>query len=150
MKRRMLYSVIHRRLWALGLGGALLAGTLCGQTAEPYRGIFTCRDAQMTLHIDAYAETVPIPGMAILGPSYGYLSGRGVSGLWLITSCHFDDDGVRLRLSNDQGADNQTLHVKSVGDSMLEYKVIGTNVLRKVVRGKWVKTDSNLLFQRTP
>ena len=116
-------------------------------TSNPYKGTFVCKKAQITFHLNAYDENIDVPGLSFLGKTNGYLSGTGVYGIWMITSCQKQGDALRIRLSNDTGSDSQTIIFKQVNDSIFSYKAVGGNVIKKVQHRKLVKIEDALEFQ---
>lgn len=116
-------------------------------TSNPYKGTFVCKKAQITIHLNAYDENIDVPGLSFLGKTNGYLSGTGVYGIWMITSCQKQGDALRIRLSNDTGSDSQTIIFKQVNDSIFSYKAVGGNVIKKVQHRKLVKIEDTLEFQ---
>jgi len=120
-----------------------------GQDLLPFKGTYVCDEAKVLLNLDAYAESIEVPNMRFLGKLNGYLSGRGVYGVWLVTSCTVKDNVAEIRLSNDTGADAQTIHFIAESDSLYTYKAIGGNDIRKAVGRKLVRIPSELHFRRT-
>lgn len=123
------------------------------QELRPLEGVFENKEAKLTLHLNAYEETVEVPGMSYLGPLHGYLDGHGVYGTWFVTSCKILEDETpvtaELRLSNDLGADSQTLRFTAATDSTYIYKAIGGNAIRKAVGRKLVKIEGEYTFRRS-
>lgn len=117
-------------------------------SARPFRGTFVCKEANLTLNLDAYEESVSVPNMDFLGKLNGYMSGRGVYGVWLITSCSVDKGKVTIRLSNDTGSDAQAVIFTMLNDSTFRYSAVGNNVVKKAVGRKLVKIDSQMIFKR--
>lgn len=134
------------------LSSCLLPVRVEAQALRPLEGVFENKEAKLTLHLNAYEETVEVPGMSYLGSLHGYLEGRGVYGTWFVTSCKILEDEVpvtaELRLSNDLGADSQTLRFTAATDSTYIYKAIGGNAIRKAVGRKLVKIDGQYTFRR--
>lgn len=118
--------------------------------ALPFRGTFFCTSEGITLCLDAYRESLTIPGMSFLGKMNGYMMGRGVYGTWMVTSCKVEGRTATLRLSNDMGSDAQTVTFKAINDSTFHYEAIGNNVVRKAVGRKLVKIVPQMNFTRTP
>lgn len=127
------------------------------QALRPLEGVFENKEARLTLHLNAYEETVEVPGMSYLGSLHGYLDGHGVYGTWFVTSCKIlETDGgeksntAELRFTNDLGADAQTIRFTVNADSTYTYKAIGGNAIRKAVGRKLVKIDDQYTFSRKP
>lgn len=118
------------------------------QDKKVFKGSFICKGARLNLTLDAYEESIDIPGLSFLGKTHGYLSGLGVYGVWMITSCKIDGKELRIRLSNDTGSDSQTIVFKQINDSTFSYKAIGGNNIKKAQGRKLVKIDESFQFNR--
>ena len=116
--------------------------------STPYKGIFECKNARISLKLDAYQESVEVPGLSFLGKTHGYLNGMGIYGVWMITHCKKQGDAVQLRFSNDTGSDAQTILFKQINDSTFLYKATGGNVIKKVQNRKLVKIEDTLEFKK--
>lgn len=82
------------------------------KAAEPWKLRLDNSDEGVYLHIDLYEESIPVPGMEMFGPMNGYLNGKGVYGVWSVTSFDIKDDKVAtLRLSNDLGSETQSIRL---------------------------------------
>ena len=127
---------------------ALLTLPASAQEVTPLKGSFFCKETNVSLHIDSEEESIAVPGYSFLGNTHGYLSGRGVYGMWIITKVENAKGGLRIRMSNDTGADAQTVDLRTEGDSILTYKAIGTNNVKKAVGRKLVKITDTMTFRR--
>ena len=113
---------------------------LVAQAAEPWRLRLENKVEQATLKIDLYEESVDVPGMEILGPMNGYLGGKGIYGVWMVTSFDIKDDRTAtLRLSNDQGSETQSIRLSQQNDSTYLMELQGGVVVKRVVNRKLVK-----------
>lgn len=116
---------------------------------QPFKGAFYCKDANISIVLDLYEESLEAPDLSFLGKLHGYMSGRGVYGTWLVTDCKIEDKTATIRFSNDVGSDSQTIIFKQKSDSLFDYKAVGGNVIKKAVGRKLVKIEDELLFKRT-
>lgn len=121
------------------------------QAAEPWRLRLENDAEQTTLRIDLYEESVDVPGMDILGPMNGYLGGKGVYGVWMLTSFDIKDDRTAtLRLSNDQGSDTQRIQLTQQNDSTYLMELQGGVVVKRAVNRKLVKIPAKMLLYVRP
>lgn len=132
---------------------ALFAATLksAGQdeaSSQPFKGSYFCEDTKISLELDLYEESIEAPNMSFLGKLHGYMSGRGVYGVWMVTDCEIDGTTATIRLSNDVGSDSQTIIFKQLSDSIFSYKATGGNSVRKAIGRKLVKVEENMTFKR--
>ncbi len=121
---------------------------MTAQTAKPFVGRFFCREAGITLVLNAYEENVEVPGMSFLGTTYGHLSGRGIYGLWLVWKAETNDQSATLHFTSDTGSDHQKVKVTIPDATHLEMQPLGSVTFKKAVGRKWVKLDSKLTFEK--
>lgn len=120
---------------------------LTAQAAEPWRLRLENNVEQATLKIDLYEESVDVPGMELLGPMNGYLGGKGVYGVWMVTSFDIKDDRTAtLRLSNDQGSETQSIRLTQQTDSTYLMELQGGVVVKRAVNRKLVKIPSKIVL----
>ncbi len=120
---------------------------LAAQAAEPWRLRLENNVEQATLKIDLYEESVDVPGMELLGPMNGYLGGKGVYGVWMVTSFDIKDDRTAtLRLSNDQGSETQSIRLTQQTDSTYLMELQGGVVVKRAVNRKLVKIPSKIVL----
>ena len=120
---------------------------LTAQAAEPWRLRLENNVEQATLKIDLYEESVDVPGMELLGPMNGYLGGKGVYGVWMVTSFDIKDDRTAtLRLSNDQGSETQSIRLIQQTDSTYLMELQGGVVVKRAVNRKLVKIPSKIVL----
>ena len=131
-------------LFALALAG----GRLSAQTAgRPFKGRFYNEENRIYLTLDLYEATLDAPGLSFLGKMNGFMNGN-IYGIWLLTSHQVNGKTATLRFSNDQGSDAQTVRLTAQSDSVLTYKAVGGNSIRKVEKRKLVKIPSEMIFRR--
>lgn len=123
-------------------------GQLAAQTADrPFKGRFYNEENRIYLTLDLYEATLDAPGLSFLGKMNGFMNGN-IYGIWLLTSCQVEGKTAMLRLSDDQGSDAQTVRLTAQSDSILIYKAVGGNNIRKVEKRKLVKIPSEMTFRR--
>ena len=103
------------------------------QGAEPWRLRLENDAEQTTLKIDLYEESVDVPGMEILGPMNGYLGGKGVYGVWMVTSFAIKDG-----------------RTKQQTDSTYLMELQGAVVVKRAVNRKLVKVPAKILLNVRP
>lgn len=129
---------------ALMLGG----GQLSAQTADrPFKGRFYNEENRIYLTLDLYEATLDAPGLSFLGKVNGFMNGN-IYGIWLLTSHKIEGKTATLRFSNDQGSDAQTVRLTAQSDSVLIYKALDGNSIRRVEKRKLVKIPSEMTFRR--
>jgi len=70
-----------------------------------------------------------------------------IYGIWIITSCRIHSDGTAtLHLSNDQGADSQTVRLTPQPDNHMNYEAVNGNEIKRVQGRKLVKIPQKLNF----
>ena len=105
----------------------------------------------INLCLDLYDESINVPGMEMFGPMNGYMSGKGIYGLWMVTSFKIESDReATLRLSNDQGSETQRIRLTCLSDSTYQADLQGGVVMKKVEGKKLVKLPSRLTFRTIP
>ncbi len=114
----------------------------------PFKGRFFCEETKITLNLDLYEESLEAPGLGFLGKVHGYMTGRGVYGTWLVNSFEIKDKEATLRMSDDMGADSQTIVFTQVSDSIFLYAAKGGNNIRKAQGRKLVKVADTMKFRR--
>ncbi|MGN1353839.1 MAG: hypothetical protein ACI4V2_02900 [Alloprevotella sp.] len=125
-----------------------IATAMMAQTAKPFVGRFFCREAGITLVLNAYEETVEVPGMSFVGTTFGYLSGRGIYGLWLVWQTETDDNAATLHFTSDTGGEHQKAKITMIDATHLELQTVGSVAFKKAVGRKWVKLDGKLTFEK--
>lgn len=126
----------------------LAGGQLSAQTADrPFKGRFYNEENRIYLTIDLYEATLDAPGLSFLGKMNGFMNGN-IYGIWLLTSHKIEGKTATLRFSNDQGSDAQTVRLTAQSDSVLIYKALDGNSIRRVEKRKLVKIPSEMTFRR--
>lgn len=117
--------------------------------AEPWKWRMENKEEGAVLRIDLYEETVNVPGMDIFGPMNGYLGGKGIYGVWMVTSFKVkNDQTAELRLSNDQGSETQAVKLTWQTDSTCLMELQGGVVVKRVVNNKLVKIPQRIMLNR--
>lgn len=126
----------------------LAGGQLSAQTADrPFKGRFYNEENRIYLTLDLYEATLDAPGLSFLGKVNGFMNGN-IYGIWLLTSHKIEGKTATLRFSNDQGSDAQTVRLTAQSDSVLIYKALDGNSIRRVEKRKLVKIPSEMIFRR--
>ena len=126
----------------------LAGGQLSAQTADrPFKGRFYNEENRIYLTLDLYEATLDAPGLSFLGKMNGFMNGN-IYGIWLLTSHKIEGKTATLRFSNDQGSDAQTVRLTAQSDSVLIYKALDGNSIRRVEQSKLVKLPSEMIFRR--
>lgn len=126
----------------------LAGGQLSAQTADrPFKGRFYNEENRIYLTLDLYEATLDAPGLSFLGKVNGFMNGN-IYGIWLLTSNKIEGKTATLRFSNDQGSDAQTVRLTAQSDSVLIYKALDGNSIRRVEKRKLVKIPSEMTFRR--
>ena len=126
----------------------LAGGQLSAQTADrPFKGRFYNEENRIYLTLDLYEATLDAPGLSFLGKMNGFMNGN-IYGIWLLTSHKIEGKTATLRFSNDQGSDAQTVRLTAQSDSVLIYKALDGNSIRRVQKRKLVKIPSEMTFRR--
>ncbi len=139
-----------RRLLFTGvaiIGSILFAQARSGSPENDFKGSFFNSKYRINLVIDLENESVVVPGLSFLGQTHGYMGGN-IYGVWMITSCKVKKDEATIRMSNDQGADAQTVRLTSTDDGGLDYQVVGDNEVKRIEGRKLVKIPATLHFER--
>ena len=115
---------------------------------EPWRlDLASQVEEGINLRLDLYEESIDVPGMEMFGPMNGYMNGRGIYGVWMVTSFKIKSDREAiLRLSNDQGSETQSIRLTTLSDSTYQAELQGGVVMKKVEGKKLVKLPDRLTF----
>lgn len=123
--------------------------SLAVEAAEPWKWRMENKEEEAVMRIDLYEETVDVPGMELFGPMNGYLGGKGIYGLWMVTSFKIkNDQTAELRLSNDQGSETQAVRLTWQTDSTCLMELQGGVAVKRVVNNKLVKIPQRIVFKR--
>lgn len=113
---------------------------LTAKASGPWRLNLENKAEEVVLRIDLHEESVNVPGMEMFGPMNGYLGGRGIYGVWMVTSFEVkDDQTATLRLSNDLGSETQAIRLTQQSDSLYLMELQGSVVVKRAVNRKLVK-----------
>ena len=124
------------------------ARTAMPTDSTTYKATYYDQENRIRLVINLYEEAVDVPGFSFIGPTHGYMSGN-IYGVWIVTSCSIHHNGTAtLHLSNDQGADSQTITLTPQPPRGLLYEAVDGNEIKKVQGRKLVKIPSKLKFVR--
>ena len=128
--------------------------TICGvalHADNPWKLRLENNADKVLLHIDLYEESVDVPGMEFLGPMNGYLGGKGVYGVWMVTSFEIvDEKNATIRVSNDLGSETQQIKLTCTNDSTYQMELQNGVVVKKAVNRKLVKIPSKFEMKVKP
>ena len=128
--------------------------TICGvalHADNPWKLRLENNADKVLLHIDLYEESVDVPGMELLGPMNGYLGGKGVYGVWMVTSFEIvDEKNATIRVSNDLGSETQQIKLTCTNDSTYQMELQNGVVVKKAVNRKLVKIPSKFEMKVKP
>ncbi len=139
-----------KRLLALCVLSTLCLAALRAQqpaTTSPFKGTFVNKEFRINLVIDADSASITIPGLSFLGPTNGYMGGN-IYGIWMVTSCEVKGSTATFRLSNDQGADSQTIRLTPAENGGLNYEAIDGNEIKRASGRKLIKIPTKLFFEK--
>lgn len=103
----------------------------------PWKCKLECAQEKVDIVLDLYEESIEVPGMSMFGPMNGYLNGKGVYGVWMVTSFEIKNEReAHVRFSNDLGSDSQTIKLTIADDGTYNAELIGGVAVKKVVNGK--------------
>lgn len=125
---------------------AFVATTL--QAAEPWRLHLVNNEEGINLQIDLYKESITVPSMEMFGPMNGYLNGKGIYGVWTVTSFEVKNEHTAtLRVSNDLGSETQAIRLTWQNDSTYQMTLEDGVVVKKSVNRKLVKIAPQMLLK---
>ncbi len=129
---------------------ALCLACQCLRAQQPWKFRMENAENEVLLCLDLYEESVDVPGMSMFGPMNGYLGGKGVYGVWMVTSCKIVSDREALiHLSNDQGSETQPVRLTLTSDTTCLFEQTNGSVIKKAVNRKLVKIPSKLELRAT-
>lgn len=115
---------------------------------QPWKLSLTSPKEGVNLVIDLYEESIEVPTLETFGPMNGYLDGD-IYGVWYVTSFKVTDDKVAtIKLANDLGSETQKVQLTQTTDSTWQMKLLGINVVRRVVGKKLVKVPDIYQMKR--
>ncbi len=115
--------------------------------AQSFNGTYINKEYGINLVINLDSACIEIPGLTFLGKTNGYMNGN-IYGIWMVTSYKVKGHVAILRLSNDQGADSQTIKLTFDKNGFLCYEATDGNVIKRVSGRKLVKIPASLLFRK--
>lgn len=141
----------------VGRGFALLLACVIGFSTPaaaqsekplPFKGIYENAENRVIIRLNLYEPTLTAPNLDFLGKMNGYMHGRGIYGIWLLTDFDIKGKTATLRFSNDSGADSQTIEFTQLNDSTFRYNAVGGNDVKKASGRKLVKIVSEMEFRK--
>lgn len=122
------------------------------QTADSlYCAHFYSDEMRAYFYLNPTEPNIIVPGYEFIGPTNGFLRGESSSnlyGVWFVLSAKREHGHLRLRLSNDTGADSQTVEFKYEPDGSYTWNSTGTNRLTRAENRKLVKIGTHYKFRR--
>ena len=120
---------------------AIFAVLVCMSTfaQDSFKGQFFNQDLGITLTIDFYEKSIPVPGLEDLEQCYGYLKGN-INGSWIILKVvKVEDNKALVRAASERGGDAQNLEFTVVGDEFIAFKQVDDTNIKGVEAKKYVK-----------
>lgn len=115
---------------------------------QPFKASLYCKEAELSLVIDLYEESINVPGMEMFGPMHGFLKGN-IYGIWSITSAKIvNERHAIIRLSNDQGSETQEVELNILNNGKYSFEQVDGIAIKKVVGRKLEKISKDLIFER--
>ncbi len=128
---------------------ALLGTASLASADEPWKFEANSQENEIKLVVDLYQETVDVPGMEMFGPMNGYIQGKGVYGIWMVTSVKIKNKReATIHLSNDMGSETQTVRLSLPNDSTCIFEQTDGAVIKKAVGRKLVKIPKTIELTR--
>ncbi len=108
------------------------------------------KEANIELVINLYDASIMVPDMEMFGPMNGYMSGKGIYNLWVVTSCKVKNEReATLTFSNDLGSETQKATLKLEADSCFHLRQIEGAAFKKVgPNRKLIKLPEELIFNK--
>lgn len=117
--------------------------------AEPWKFKAENREMNLTIEADLYEESIEVPGLEMFGPLNGYVSGRGIYGVWAITGVKkVNDNEAVVHFSNDLGSETQAVRFVWENDSTLLLEQKGGTTFKRVENKKLVKLPAKIIFNK--
>ncbi|MDE5980929.1 MAG: hypothetical protein K2F69_03175 [Bacteroidaceae bacterium] len=117
--------------------------------AEPWKFKAENREMNLTIEADLYEESIEVPGLEMFGPLNGYVSGRGIYGVWAITGVKkVNDNEAVVHFSNDLGSETQAVRLVWENDSTLLLEQKGGTTFKRVENKKLVKLPAKIIFNK--
>jgi hypothetical protein len=108
------------------------------------------KEANIELVINLYDATIMVPDMEMFGPMNGYMSGKGIYNLWVVTSCKVKNEHeATLTFSNDLGSETQKATLKLEADSCYHLREVDGEAFKKVgPNRKLIKLPTEFIFNK--
>lgn len=116
-----------------------------------YNGHFYCESIQTDLFVNPFETNIIVPGYEFIGQTHGYLRGSDQKlfyGVWFIISVEKDHRAIKLRITNDTGADSQTVRLYRDENAEFHLSTLSHNHFTRVVGRKLQKLPSHFVFKR--
>ncbi len=125
-----------------------IAICLCAnaKSKSVFSGLLYNKETKITFRINLDTPAVKVPGLPFLGGTNGYMSSGILYGTWIITDFKVGKDNARIRLTNDFGADTQTLIITQIKADTFSVELQQPIVMRRVVKRKLVKINPQYIF----
>lgn len=117
--------------------------------AEPWKFKAENKEMGLIVEMDLYKESVEVPGYEWFGPLHGYIDGKGIYGVWAVTSVKkVSDSEAVVHFSNDLGSETQTARLTWKSDSTLLLEQKGGTTFKRVANKKFVKLPADIVFEK--
>ena len=118
------------------------------QEAQPFKGKFYNEEYQIYLTIDAYEQSLRVPGQEVFGEVPGYLSSKRDSRVWLLTDVTVKNDhSAVIDVINDYGSEDFTALLTLDGEGNITMKHQEGSTYKIVVKNKYVKIPSKIVLK---
>ena len=127
----------------------VFALTCMTSASEPFRGTFTSTELGLKMVIDLYSESIDVPEMEMFGSMNGYIKGTGLYRTWYVSSIRqCNETKAIIHFSNDLGSETQAVELTLQGDSLVRFRAIDGNVMKKSQGKKLVKIQTDFIMKR--
>lgn len=125
----------------------LTCSFLCVNADKPWKVCLTCPKEKIDLNLDLYEESISVPGLEMFGPMNGFMAGN-IYGVWYVTGFKIQSDREAIvKVGNDLGSENQTIHLIQNTDTTWIMKFEGQQVVKRVKGKKLVKIPSEFTMK---
>ena len=119
------------------------------QTDKPFKGKFYNDEYQIYLRIDAYEQSLTVPGQEIFGEVPGYLSSKRDSRVWLVTDITVKDNrSATIDVINDYGSEDFIALLTLDDEGNITMKHQEGSTYKIVVKNKYVKIPSKIVLKK--
>lgn len=123
---------------------AIMAITTTLQAEDIWKFKAYSSSEEVFLNLDLYKESIPVPEMEIFGPMNGYINGKGIYGVWMITSVKITSPKEAIvHFSNDLGSETQIVKLSLPNDTTCVFEQLEGNVIKKAIGRNLVKIPKN-------